>query len=124
MAQRRQLSTAFTSRAASHQGVQVLPAAGCAEGAFVAELRAALARWECESRLAVWLLLDVKDMHLCRAAHELGFSLHSAKGRKSAMVKWLPKDIPCKVPPFGFHQSELAGPTRLLPCGATVRALP
>mmetsp|Transcript_37402 Transcript_37402/g.60869 ORF Transcript_37402/g.60869 Transcript_37402/m.60869 type:complete len:270 (+) Transcript_37402:627-1436(+) len=61
-------------------------------------------QWRKEGRNAVWLPLDVNEIALAKVAYDQGFRFHSAKGRTTVLVQWLPEDVPNKVPHFGFHQ--------------------
>jgi len=106
----RQLSSggslgSVTWKPASHKGVAVRVNGDQVNAeAFAADLARGVDIWREEGRKAVWLKLDVDDMRLAPVASKEGFEFHSAKGQKADMVKWLPTDIPNKVPPFGFHQ--------------------
>jgi ADP-ribose pyrophosphatase YjhB (NUDIX family) len=62
-----------------------------------------------ERKLAVYLKIDMQHSHLIPSAGLLGFQFHHAEGDEATLLKWLPEDVECLVPPFGTHHVGVAG---------------
>ena len=94
----------FTWSKASHNGIRIRCDGGTDVEEFESELKDYLPIWCDQGKKAVWLELDVNEIELSKVAVNHGFEFHHAKYRNVSLVKWLPQDVPNKVPPFGFHQ--------------------
>jgi hypothetical protein len=57
----------------------------------------------------VWFHVGLADTEWVPVLAENGFVFHHARSDRVAMVKWLPKDISCAIPPYAHHMVGVGG---------------
>ena len=59
---------------------------------------------EKNNKLSIFLKIPIQHANYIQIAGELyGFKFHNAEDNYAIMLKWLPKDIPSRVPPYATH---------------------
>ncbi|XP_032223220.2 nucleoside diphosphate-linked moiety X motif 6 isoform X2 [Nematostella vectensis] len=58
---------------------------------------------------AMWVKVPVDKSYLIPVVFKHGFTYHHAEGNHAMLLKWLPDNVECKVPPYASHQIGVAG---------------
>lgn len=83
------------------EGVQINCRKLPAESEFDLRLGRSLSRWKALDRKGVWLFLSIEQSQYIPIAAKHGFQFHHSKPEMVVMTKWLPEDIPNKIPTYG-----------------------
>ncbi|EDO35828.1 predicted protein [Nematostella vectensis] len=59
---------------------------------------------------AMWVKVPVDKSYLIPVVFKHGFTYHHAEGNHAMLLKWLPDNVECKVPPYASHQIGVAVP--------------
>ena len=59
--------------------------------------------------LSYWLKVPLSHAHLLPVVGQHGYVYHNAEGQVATLLKWLPRDADCAVPPFATHQIGVGG---------------
>lgn len=76
---------------------------------FEADLAAFEAAHQPHEPLSYWLRIPLSHAHVLPAAARAGYVYHNAEGQDAYLLKWLPKDVQCAVPPYATHQVGVGG---------------
>ncbi|XP_052538635.1 nucleoside diphosphate-linked moiety X motif 6, partial [Tympanuchus pallidicinctus] len=76
--------------------------------AFGRWLRASVAQWQQEGRVAVWLHVPILQSGLAAVAASQGFDFHHAESGSATLTRWLGEG-PSRLPAFASHQLGVAG---------------
>lgn len=66
-------------------------------------------QWRRDAKKSVWMKVPVSQSYLIPVAFFHGFNYHHAVGNYAMLLKWLPQQITCNVPPYASHQIGVAG---------------
>ena len=53
---------------------------------------------------SIWFRVPLSLSHLLGSISKKGFKFHNAEGEYAMLMKWIPTNRPCAVPPFATHQ--------------------
>lgn len=76
---------------------------------FDRRLRESILHWRRDAKKSVWMKVPVSQSYLIPVAFFHGFNYHHAVGNYAMLLKWLPQQITCNVPPYASHQIGVAG---------------
>uniref|UniRef100_A0A8C3C0G5 Nucleoside diphosphate-linked moiety X motif 6 n=1 Tax=Cairina moschata TaxID=8855 RepID=A0A8C3C0G5_CAIMO len=76
--------------------------------AFGRWLRASVAQWQEEGRVAVWLHVPILQSGLAAVAASQGFAFHHAESGSATLMRWLGEG-PSRLPGYATHQLGVAG---------------
>uniref|UniRef100_A0A8B9BRJ4 Nucleoside diphosphate-linked moiety X motif 6 n=1 Tax=Anser brachyrhynchus TaxID=132585 RepID=A0A8B9BRJ4_9AVES len=83
--------------------------------AFGRWLRASVAQWQEEGRVAVWLHVPILQSRLAAVAASQGFTFHHAESGSATLTRWLGEG-PSRLPGYATHQLGVAGESHRVPC--------
>lgn len=66
-------------------------------------------QWRRDAKKSVWMKVPISQSYLIPVAFFHGFNYHHAIGNYAMLLKWLPQQITCTVPPYASHQIGVAG---------------
>ncbi|KAK2556010.1 Exocyst complex component 1 [Acropora cervicornis] len=75
---------------------------------FDRRLRESILQWRRDAKKSVWMKVPVSQSYLIPVAFFHGFNYHHAVGNYAMLLKWLPQQITCNVPPYASHQIGVA----------------
>jgi len=53
---------------------------------------------------SIWFRVPLSLSHLLGSISKKGFKYHNAESEYAMLMKWIPTNRPCAVPPFATHQ--------------------
>lgn len=65
--------------------------------------------WRRDAKKSVWMKVPIAQSYLIPVAYHHGFNYHHAVGNYAMLLKWLPQQVTCSVPPYATHQIGVAG---------------
>ena len=71
-------------------------------------------QWQKDAKKSVWMKVPIAQSYLIPVAFSHGFSYHHAVDDYAMLLKWLPKRVPNKVPPYATHQVGVSGTLLIL----------
>ena len=82
----------------------------CSIEQFSTKLKASIDQWTKEGYRGVWFLVGLSESEWVPVLAANGFTFHHARNPdRVAMVKWLPADEECQIPPYAHHMIGVGG---------------
>ena len=76
---------------------------------FSPALKESILVWRRDAKKSVWMKVPIAQSYLIPVAFAHGFNYHHAVGNYAMLLKWLPQQVTCSVPPYATHQVGVAG---------------
>jgi len=81
----------------------------CSKEEFKAKLMTSLDEWKNNGVRGVWFHIRTADSEWVPILAQAGFNFHHANPERVAMIKWLPENETCQIPPYAHHMVGVGG---------------